>query len=170
MRTWAADTWRSLVAMTDPKTGLPADNIPESLAAGDRSGYTSPTNIGGYLWSTIVGPRARHHQPRRGHGPAHPHAQDGLPDGAPRAERHVLQLVRRGDRQGRSRTWPGSGDKVYPFASSVDNGWLGAALLVVANSDRAAGPWARRIFDRMRWDAFYNDNSDPAAPGARRVA
>ncbi len=40
--------------MTDPTTGLPADNIPESLAAGDRSGYTSPTNIGGYLWSTIV--------------------------------------------------------------------------------------------------------------------
>ena len=54
VRTWAADTWRSLVAMTDPRTGLPADNIPASLAAGDRSGYTSPTNIGGYLWSTIV--------------------------------------------------------------------------------------------------------------------
>jgi hypothetical protein len=51
---WAADTWRGLVAMTDPRTGLPADNIPASLAAADRSGYTSPTNIGGYLWSTIV--------------------------------------------------------------------------------------------------------------------
>src|SRR6478735_4154191 len=51
---WAADTWRSIVAMTDPRTGLPADNIPESLAAKDRSGYTSPTNIGGYLWSTVV--------------------------------------------------------------------------------------------------------------------
>ena len=24
------------------------------VAASDRSGYTSPTNIGGYLWSTIV--------------------------------------------------------------------------------------------------------------------
>jgi hypothetical protein len=45
---WAADTWTSLVAMTDTKTGLSADNIKESLAAGDRSGYTSPTNIGGY--------------------------------------------------------------------------------------------------------------------------
>ena len=40
--------------MTTRATGLPADNIPESLAAGDRSGYTSPTNIGGYLWSAIV--------------------------------------------------------------------------------------------------------------------
>ena len=58
---WAADTWRSLVAMTDPKTGLPADNITESLAAGDRSGYTSPTNIGGYLWSDRRRPRPRHH-------------------------------------------------------------------------------------------------------------
>ena len=47
---WAADTWHSLDAMTVPATGLPADNIPESLAAGDRSGYTSPTNIGGYMW------------------------------------------------------------------------------------------------------------------------
>ncbi|MGZ5405764.1 MAG: hypothetical protein ACXWDL_14015, partial [Nocardioides sp.] len=51
---WAADTWHSLDAMTDPATGLPADNIPESLAAEDRSGYTSPTNIGGYMWSAIV--------------------------------------------------------------------------------------------------------------------
>jgi len=51
---WAKDTWHSLVAMTDAITGLPADNIPASLAAGDRSGYTSPTNIGGYLWSAVV--------------------------------------------------------------------------------------------------------------------
>jgi hypothetical protein len=27
---WARDTWRSLVAMTDETTGLPADNIGES--------------------------------------------------------------------------------------------------------------------------------------------
>src|SRR5689334_18729771 len=38
---WARDTWHSLDAMTDPATGLPADNIPVSLAPGDRSGYTS---------------------------------------------------------------------------------------------------------------------------------
>src|SRR5918995_5191165 len=50
---WAADTWHSLDAMTDPDTGLPADNIPASLAPGDRSGYTSPTNIGGDPWSAV---------------------------------------------------------------------------------------------------------------------
>ena len=54
---WARDTWRSLVAMTDEKTGLPADNIGDSVTNPVRSNYTSPTNIGGYLWSTVV---ARH--------------------------------------------------------------------------------------------------------------
>ncbi len=40
--------------MTDEKTGLTADNIEGPLADPNRSGYTSPTNIGGYLWSAIV--------------------------------------------------------------------------------------------------------------------
>jgi hypothetical protein len=161
VRTWAADTWRSLVAMTDPRTGLPADNIPASLAAGDRSGYTSPTNIGGYLWSTVV---AR---------------ELGIITRGEASARLIrtLKTVERMEHHTPSgmyynwydeataralHTWPDSGDKVVPFCSSVDNGWLGAALLVVAGSDRAAAPWARRIFDRMRWDFFYNDNSDPA--------
>ena len=40
--------------MTDEKTGLTADNLDGPLAEQNRSGYTSPTNIGGYLWSTVV--------------------------------------------------------------------------------------------------------------------
>ena len=40
--------------MTDERTGLTADNIDGPLANPNRSGYTSPTNIGGYLWSAIV--------------------------------------------------------------------------------------------------------------------
>src|SRR5699024_9877076 len=42
---WAEDTWASLAAMTPSATGLPADNITGDLST--RSGYTSPTNIGG---------------------------------------------------------------------------------------------------------------------------
>ena len=157
VRTWAADTWRSLVAMTDPRTGLPADNIPASLAAGDRSGYTSPTNIGGYLWSTIA---AR---------------ELGIITATEASARlsRTLKTVERMEHHtpsGMYYNWydeatgaviyefPGSGDRIYPFASSVDNGWLGAALLVVMNSDRAAAPWAKRIFERMRWDMFYDMN------------
>ena len=52
--------------------------------------------------------------------------------------------------------WPTNGTTVHPFVSSVDSGWLGAALLVVKNSDAVAGPLAAEIFSRMRWDAFYN--------------
>jgi Putative glucoamylase/Protein of unknown function (DUF3131) len=152
---WAADTWHSLDAMTDPDTGLPADNIPASLAPGDRSGYTSPTNIGGYLWSTVVArelgiisaadARARlvrtlttlegmeHHEPSGMYYNWYDEAT-----GEP-----VL-------------IWPTNGTTVHPFVSSVDSGWLGAALLVVKNSDAVAGPLAAEIFDRMRWDAFYN--------------
>jgi len=161
VRTWAADTWRSLDAMTDPRTGLPADNIPESLAAGDRSGYTSPTNIGGYLWSTVVARElgiitrveatARLTRTLKTVDRMEHHTPSGMYynwyDEASGAALH---------------TWPDSGDTVVPFCSSVDNGWLGAALLVVASSDAAAAPWAEKIFGRMRWDAFYNDNSDPA--------
>ncbi|NTW40437.1 MAG: DUF3131 domain-containing protein, partial [Cellulomonadaceae bacterium] len=51
---WATDTWASFVAMTDETTGLPADNIEGTLDTATRSGYTSPTNIGAYLWSTVV--------------------------------------------------------------------------------------------------------------------
>src|SRR5665647_3255236 len=51
---WARDTWASMVALTDPRTGLPADNISGPLDSPTRSGYTSPTNIGGYMWSTVI--------------------------------------------------------------------------------------------------------------------
>ncbi|MGZ4517679.1 MAG: DUF3131 domain-containing protein, partial [Mycobacteriaceae bacterium] len=163
LHTWAVDTWHSIVAMTDPKTGLPADNIPESLAAADRSAYTSPTNIGGYMWSTIVARelgiitngectsrllqtlhtllRMQHHQPS---GMYYNWYDEATGD--------VIT------------TWPTTGDRVYPFLSSVDNGWLGAALRVVMSASAGAAPLARRIFDRMRWDMFYDTNA-PLKPG-----
>src|SRR5512134_2126241 len=48
---YAIDTWQSFVAMVDPDTGLPADNV---SAEGVRAAYTSPTNIGMYIWSTLA--------------------------------------------------------------------------------------------------------------------
>src|SRR5687767_1356600 len=54
LRTWAADTWRSFDALVVEETGLPDDNIDGDLDPGSRGGYTSPTNIGAYLWSTVV--------------------------------------------------------------------------------------------------------------------
>ena len=156
------DTWHSLDAMTDPATGLPADNIPESLAAGDRRGYTSPTNIGGYLWSAIVARELGIITAADCSARLDPHADDAGRDGAPRAERDVLQLVRRGHRRAARSSGPTTATTVEPFVSSVDSGWLGAALLVVKNVGcRRPRPLAAALFDRMRWDAFYNPGDGP---------
>lgn len=152
---WAKDTWASLAAMTDERSGLPADNITADLAAGDRSGYTSPTNIGGYLWSAIV-------------------ARELAIISGKECTRRLQQTLRtllRMEHHGPSgmyynwydestgdvlTSWPTTGDRVYPFLSSVDNGWLGAALMVVRTADRSSRRLADRVFTRMRWDMFYD--------------
>src|SRR3954452_10016124 len=54
LQTYARDTWASFVAMTDEQSGLPADRLE---ADGTRSVQTSTTNIGAYMWSTLVAQR-----------------------------------------------------------------------------------------------------------------
>ncbi len=161
-RRWARDTWTSLVAMTDRHTGLPADNIDGSLAAADRSGYTSPTNIGGYLWSAVAAQQLR--LISRG-------------ECAQRVRRTLNTLAKMDHHRSSGMfynwydessgevltSWPGTGDRVYPFASSVDNGWLGAALMVVREAVPAAAKLAGQLYDRMRWDMFYD--RDASRPG-----
>src|SRR5438105_296923 len=51
LQRYARDTWASFVAMTDPNTGLPADSL---SVDGTQSVQTSTTNIGAYMWSTVV--------------------------------------------------------------------------------------------------------------------
>ncbi|MEJ5945400.1 glucoamylase family protein [Pseudokineococcus basanitobsidens] len=160
LRRWARDTWTSLVAMTDEETGLPADGVEASLAARTRSGYTSPTNIGGYLWSAVAAREigvlgadectARVRRTLTTVMDLPHHVPSGmLYNWYDEADGTVVT------------TWPDSGERVVPFLSSVDNGWFGAALHVV----RTAVPDVRDLADplvrRLRWDAFYD-------PGASR--
>ncbi|MFK5647201.1 glucoamylase family protein [Ornithinimicrobium sp. LYQ121] len=148
---WARDTWRSLVAMTSPRTGLVSDNIPGDLSTAGV--YTSPTNIGGYLWSTIVARDLRIITAKE----------------ASRRIRRTLKTLQRMEHHEASGMyfnwydprdgsviyeWPGSGDPVVPFVSSVDAAWLGAALLVVRNADPFNSAVAGEMFDRMRFDVF----------------
>ncbi|MCO4253843.1 hypothetical protein [Pseudarthrobacter cellobiosi] len=91
---WAHDTWQSLVAMTDPATGLPADYIGESITAPKRSGFTSPTNIGGYMWSTVVA-RELNIISANECPAADAYAHHVGRTQASRTQRHALQLVRR---------------------------------------------------------------------------
>ena len=148
---WARDTWRSMVAMADPDTGLVADNIEGNLRT--PAVYTSPTNLGGYLWSAlvardlgIIGRRecsARIRQSLATLAGMEHHTASGMyfnwydpRDGS------VIYA------------WPESGDPVVPFVSSIDAAWLGAALLCVRNGDRANSDQAGEMFDRMRFDVF----------------
>jgi Putative glucoamylase len=48
---YAADTWRSFGLLLDPATEPPSDNV---SAAGERSRYIFPTNVGAYLWGTLA--------------------------------------------------------------------------------------------------------------------
>jgi Putative glucoamylase/Protein of unknown function (DUF3131) len=159
---WARDTWASMVAMTDPHTGLPADNISGPLKSPTRSGYTSPTNIGGYLWSTVIArelgiisvgecqerltqtlttmSRLKHHEP-----------SGMFYNWYDEANGDVVTV------------WSENGSTVYPFLSSVDNGWFAAALMTVRNAEPGVAGLANSLLSRMNFGMFYNKDARPQA-------
>jgi hypothetical protein len=156
LTTYAADTWASFVAMTDPATGLPADNIEGDLDPTSRSRYTSPTNIGAYMWSTLAArdlgiitaeeARSRLAQTLATLATLERHVDSGMfynwydpVTGA------------------KLTTWPPSGDPVYPFLSSVD--WLAAALMMVVNAEPSLAGAASAILAGMDFGFYY----DPGA-------
>jgi hypothetical protein len=158
LQQYAADTWQSFVALVEPATGLPADNV---SAEGVRSGYTSPTNIGVYIWSTLA-------------------ARDlGIIKASEAMMRltrvlDMLETMERHEPSGmfynwydpatgaKLTIWPVGGGTVYPFLSSVDNGWLASALLILANT---GGPRLRdrawELLQSMDFGCYY----DPLARG-----
>ncbi|NYF09610.1 hypothetical protein HDC94_000766 [Leifsonia sp. AK011] len=153
---YAEDTWASLDAMTDPTTGLASDNISGDLSVAGE--YTSPTNIGGYLWSTVI-------------------ARDlGIISKKDAKRRLTTTLATLGSMErhepsgmyynwyspsdaSKLTTWPDSGDVVYPFLSTVDNGWLAAALRVVAKSDPSLRHRAMDLYDSMDFGWFHDLNA-----------
>ena len=156
MERWAADTWASFVAMTNPATGLPSDNIEGNLDPASRSAYTSPTNIGMYIWATLAARDLQLITPKE----ARERIRVTL-ESVAQLERHepsgqfynwydpdTLDVVT---------IWPDDGSTVYPFLSSVDNGWLASALLMVANG---AVPQLRQqaheLATSMDFGFYYN--------------
>jgi hypothetical protein len=160
IRRWARDTWASLVAMTDRRTGLPADNISGPLASPRRSGYTSPTNIGGYLWSTVVARelgiigaaecRQRLAQTLTTMGRLRHHTPSGMfYNWYDESTGDVVTV------------WPEDGSTVHPFLSSVDNGWFAAALMVVRNAEPRVAGLANGLLRRMNFAMYYNKAARP---------
>ncbi|MDQ0893976.1 glucoamylase family protein [Agromyces ramosus] len=158
LREYAADTWTSLVAMTDEQTGLVADNIEGDLSA--PAEYTSPTNIGGYLWSTVVA-RDLHLITRK-------EARDRMS-----TTLATLATLERHEPSGmyynwysptdgtKLTTWPTNGSAVHPFLSTVDNGWLATALRVVAAAEPKLASDATALYDSMDFGWYHDLNARP---------
>ena len=152
LRRYASDTWRSLDAMVFSETGLPADSI---RTDGLRAGQTSPTNVGVYLWSVLAA---------RDLGLLTPdEAQVRLAttiDTLDGLERHAAsgQFFNWYDPAtgGLLEVWPPNGARIYPFLSAVDNGWLSAALLMVANAVPEMRSQALALHESMDL-SFYHD-------------
>ncbi|GAA2107932.1 glucoamylase family protein [Actinomadura alba] len=165
LRAYATDTWRSMDAMTDPGTGLPADKITGDLKT--RAAVTSPTNIGAYLWSTLVARdlgfiSAREAASRVGR----------TLDSVGRLERHspdgqfynwydpkTLKVVT---------IWPEDGSQVKPFLSSVDNGWLATALMMVQNAVPQEKARAGRLLAGMDFRSYYDPKAATNGTGLLR--
>ena len=150
---WARDTWKCLVAMTDKKTGLVADKIDGRLKT--PSANTSPTNIGGYLWSILVAQRLGFIGTREATWRANQTLETllGMEHHRPSGMYYNWYDPATG---AVLRKWPESGDLVVPFVSSVDMGWLGAATWAVRNALPGARRRADRLWDGYRWDVFFD--------------
>jgi hypothetical protein len=150
---YAADTWHSFELMVDARTGLPEDNV---TADGQRSGYTSPTNIGAYLWSTLGASEV---------------GLIGRREATARMARTLATLARLERGPGgqffnwydpatgaRLTTWPADGSPLFPFLSAVDNGWLAAGLTMVENGVPELRAKAHALVAAMDFGFYY----DPA--------
>ena len=148
---YATDTWASFVAMTDPDTGLPADSL---TADGTPSVQTSTTNIGAYLWSTLVAEEL------------------DIIDHDEAVERlartiTTLESMERHEPSGqyynwydhttgaKLTAWPPTGDPMVPILSSVDNGWLAAGLKVVATTTDEVSARATALYESMDFGFYY---------------
>jgi hypothetical protein len=159
LRAYAETTWASFVAMVDADTGLPADSLG---ADGTPSVQTSTTNIGAYMWSTLVAERLG----IIGHAEAVSRLEMTLGS---------LETMERHDPSGQYfnwydhttgavlTAWPPTGAPLTPILSSVDNGWLAAALHMVASAVPEVSDRAQALFDSMHFGFYYR-------PAVNRIA
>ncbi len=156
---YARTTWAGFVAMTDERSGLPADAL---RSDGDRSVQTSTTNIGAYLWSTVVAEELG----IIGHAEAVTRVRQTIAT-LETMERHEPsgQYYNWYDhRTGAKLTvWPSSGDPLTPILSSVDNGWLAAALKVVSSTVPEVADRAAALYQSMDFGYYYR-------PDVNRIA
>lgn len=156
---YARDTWRSFEALTLP-SGLPSDLLTKSGDGWATAHYTSPSDIAAYLWSTIAAEDLKiiDRAEASGRLAATLAALTKLERG------HGFFLNWYDPRDGSPlKTWPGGGP-VRPFLSTVDNGWLAAALIMVRNARPEFRQAADDLLAPMHFGFFY-DPYDATNPG-----
>ena len=148
---YARGTWASFVAMTDPETGLPADTLRED---GERSVKTSTTNIGAYMWSTVVARELN----IIGHGEAVARLDrtlttlEGMERHEPSKQFYNWYDITNAEKL---TYWPETGLPLTPWLSSVDNGWLATALRITSNIIPELSQRAGAMFDEMDFGFYY---------------
>jgi hypothetical protein len=154
LRNWARATWRSFDAMTVAETGLPDDNIGGTLSPDSRGGYTSPTNIGSYLWSTVTARDLDLISAREARQRMRTTLDTvaGLEQHEPSGMFYNWYSPTTGEKL---RKFP-SGDPIKPFLSSVDNGWLATGLLLVSRAEPRLAAEADAIREDMNFGCYYN--------------
>ena len=156
--------------MTDEKTGLTADNLDGPLAQRNRSGYTSPTNIGGYLWSTVVArdlgliSRRECSQPDR---PDATHAAASSSTTSPSGMFYNWYDEATGEKL---TTWPVDGRRGLPVPVQRRQRLAGRRLDGGAPTPTGPTPdRAGRLLRRMNFKVYYNpDAGQPEIDGAGR--
>lgn len=157
LHAYARGTWASFEAMTDARSGLPADVLD---ADGGTSVQTSTTNIGAYLWSAVAAERLH---------------LIGRRELVTRLSKTVSTLERMERYEGQFFNWydhrtgakleswpPNPAQEFHPWLSSVDNGWLAVGLKVVANTVPELRKRAQAILVGMDFGFYY-------VPEANRV-
>jgi hypothetical protein len=151
LRDYAEGTWASLVAMTDERSGLPADSL---SATGERSVETSTTNIGAYLWSAVaahrIGILSRPELVER--VDATLTTLEGMEQHPQSGQFYNWYDARTG---AKLTTWPPTGQPLTPILSSVDNGWLATGLRVVRGYLREHSGRAGALYDSMDFGFYY---------------
>lgn len=144
-----------MAALCVPSTGLPADSIADDLDPATRAGHTSPSNIAGLLWSAVVAHDLR--LVPQDAAEAQVRRVLATLDGLARHRESGMFFNWYGAATGEVRnTWLGRGRETGPFVSSVDNGWLAAALMCVGDALPVHRSAAERLLAEMDFRVFYD--------------
>jgi hypothetical protein len=154
LHSWFNRTYSGMKAMT-PASGLVADNLCQDPATGTwtQAAYTSPTDIGAYLWSTIAAQRlgaiSTAQETRR--------VQATLTSLAGMQRSHGFWFQWYNPVTGAVlTTFPADGTQVRPFLSTVDNAWLAVGLHLVKNTMPQLAPQADGLLSGMDFSFFYD--------------